>query len=156
MAAWGDCPTFALANQAPIHLTHVCHSWRALAHALPELWTELLLGAVHETKNAHHSLISDWLDRAQGLPLRIMVSTCEDRLHCAGRLMEGSIYDPWFADKAERAQRVIAILAHHAYHLRQLHLTLYGSFYSQYVFGALSDNLPVLETPVVWSSSNCA
>ncbi|KAJ7176813.1 hypothetical protein C8R46DRAFT_1245848 [Mycena filopes] len=78
--------SFAVCQNAPMVLTHVCSLWRRVAHSTPPLWTTLRLPK-SAFKDDGPPILPQMLERSRSLPLCITVETMPNEFcnHCRGR-----------------------------------------------------------------------
>jgi len=70
-----DAPSVISLSEAPLLVTHVCSSWRAIAIHKPEMWSSLKLGPDQFARKSHglFHLAKLWLERSGNCPLRLCV-----------------------------------------------------------------------------------
>ncbi|KAF5360011.1 hypothetical protein D9758_007618 [Tetrapyrgos nigripes] len=78
------CPSSG-ANSAtlfPIHITHVCSTWRDLAIHLPCLWTRIIIDESMNDSQGHYSLVSLYLSRSSPQPFDLSITIpCPNLCH---------------------------------------------------------------------------
>lgn len=68
-----DFPHAPSRNEAPLLLGHICSTWRQVCIEFPRLWNRIIVSFNSENHHRMVHLVKIWLNRAQSLPLSLVV-----------------------------------------------------------------------------------
>ena len=154
-----ELPSIRTEWAAPLKLGSVCHQWRQLAWATPDLWTTLYIGIKPTTPTSIATslpgLLHEWLGRSGALPLTIHFSHGSQDSDSSS---EDNFSDTDHTNMADTlliaTGLVIHILNCHSSRWRNLHLKAKGDIFEYFTSAVEPNNLlPLIST--CWGNYPC-